>query len=63
MSSIENRKSEAVSVLRALPDLLVFLCMLVGVALGTVATQFTASLSKLEFVQVSHVNAPIAVLI
>ena len=37
--------------------------MLVGVALGKLAPQFTASLSKLEFVSGSHVNAPIAVLI
>ena len=41
----------------------VFLCMVVGVAFGKFAPQFTASLSKLEFVQGSHVNAPIAVLI
>ncbi len=41
----------------------VFLCMIVGVAFGKVAPQLTGSLSKLEFVQGSHVNAPIAVLI
>ena len=41
----------------------VFLCMVVGVAFGKLAPQLTADLSKLEFVQGSHVNAPIAVLI
>jgi len=41
----------------------VFLCMIVGVAFGKLAPQFTANLSKLEFVPGSHVNAPIAVLI
>ena len=41
----------------------VFLCMVVGVAFGKFAPQLTADLSKLEFVQGSHVNAPIAVLI
>jgi ACR3 family arsenite transporter len=41
----------------------VFLCMVVGVTFGKLAPQITASLSTLEFVQGSHVNAPIAVLI
>jgi arsenite transporter len=41
----------------------VFLCMVIGVAVGKFAPQLTSSLSKLEFVQGSHVNAPIAVLI
>jgi arsenite transporter len=41
----------------------VFLCMMVGVAFGKIAPQLTSSLSKVEFVQGSHVNAPIAVLI
>ena len=41
----------------------VFLCMVFGVAFGKFAPQFTASVSKLEFGQGSHVNAPIAVLI
>src|ERR1035437_6116059 len=41
----------------------VFLCMIVGVAFGKFAPGFTADLSKLEFGQGSHVNAPIAVLI
>jgi ACR3 family arsenite transporter len=41
----------------------VFLCMMVGVTFGKFAPQFTASLSRLEFGQGSHVNAPIAVLI
>ena len=41
----------------------VFLCMVVGVAFGKIAPGFTADLSKVEFVQGSHVNAPIAVLI
>jgi ACR3 family arsenite transporter len=41
----------------------VFLCMIVGVAFGKLAPHITADLSKLEFVQGSHVNAPIAVLI
>jgi ACR3 family arsenite transporter len=41
----------------------VFLCMMVGVAFGKLAPQLTANLSKLEFAQGSHVNAPIAVLI
>jgi len=41
----------------------VFLCMIVGVALGKSARGFTAFLSQLEFGRDSHVNAPIAVLI
>ncbi len=41
----------------------VCLCMAVGVAFGKLAPQFTASVSQLEFVSGSHVNAPIAVLI
>ena len=41
----------------------VFLCMVVGVAFGKCAPQLTVDLSKLEFIQGSHVNAPIAVLI
>jgi len=41
----------------------VFLCMIVGVALGKLAPAFTANLSKLEFGQGSQVNIPIAVLI
>jgi len=41
----------------------VFLCMIVGVALGKMAPHFTTDLSQLEFVSGSHVNAPIAVLI
>ncbi len=41
----------------------VFLCMVVGVAFGKIAPGITADLSQLEFVQGSHVNAPIAVLI
>jgi arsenite transporter len=41
----------------------VFLCMVVGVAAGKFAPQFTSNLSRLEFGQGSHVNAPIAVLI
>src|ERR1017187_10981332 len=41
----------------------VFLCMVVGVAFGKFAPGWTADLSKVEFVQGSHVNAPIAVLI
>ena len=41
----------------------VFLCMVVGVALGKIAPSLTTALSKVEFVHGSHVNAPIAVLI
>ena len=41
----------------------VFLCMVVGVAAGKFAPQFTTDVSRLEFGQGSHVNAPIAVLI
>ncbi len=41
----------------------VFLCMIVGVALGKLAPEFTDTLSKLEFGQGSQVNVPIAVLI
>src|ERR1043165_9667049 len=41
----------------------VFLCMIVGVALGKVLPGVTAALSKLEFGQGSQVNVPIAVLI
>ena len=41
----------------------VFLCMVIGVALGKLAPGVTASLSRLEFGRDSHVNVPIAVLI
>ncbi len=41
----------------------VFLCMIVGVALGKASPGMTAALSKLEFGQGSQVNVPIAVLI
>ena len=41
----------------------VFLCMVVGVAFGKLAPGFTETVSKVEFVSGSHVNAPIAVLI
>ena len=41
----------------------VFLCMIAGIALGKLLPGATSALSKLDFVQGSHVNAPIAVLI
>lgn len=41
----------------------VFVCMIVGVALGKLAPDFTAALSKLEFGKGSQVNVAIAVLI
>lgn len=41
----------------------VFVCMIVGVALGKLAPEFTTALSKLEFGQGSQVNVAIAVLI
>jgi ACR3 family arsenite transporter len=41
----------------------VFVCMIVGVALGKLAPNFTTALSKLEFGQGSQVNVAIAVLI
>ncbi|MEI9961668.1 MAG: ACR3 family arsenite efflux transporter [Limisphaerales bacterium] len=41
----------------------VFLCMIIGVAFGKLAPDFTTDLSNFEFVHGSHVNAPIAVLI
>ena len=41
----------------------VFLCMVVGVAFGKFAPGLTTNVSRLEFGQGSHVNAPIAVLI
>ncbi len=41
----------------------VFLCMVVGIATGKFAPGFTTTVSRLEFGQGSHVNAPIAVLI
>jgi arsenite transporter len=41
----------------------VFICMIVGVALGKLAPHFTTALSKLEFGQGSQVNVAIAVLI
>lgn len=40
-----------------------FLRMIAGVAVGKFAPQITAALGKLELVQGSNVNAPIAVLI
>jgi len=44
-------------------SLWVLACMVLGVALGTVAPAFTATLSSLEIVRGSQVNLPIAVLI
>ena len=41
----------------------VFLCMMVGIALGKLAPSLTSALSKLEFGHRSQVNIPIAVLI
>ncbi|MBI5688212.1 MAG: ACR3 family arsenite efflux transporter [Verrucomicrobia bacterium] len=41
----------------------VFLCMIVGVALGKLLPDVTAALSKLEFGQGSQVNVPIGVLL
>ncbi len=41
----------------------VFVCMIIGVTLGKLATDFTTALSKLEFGQGSQVNVAIAVLI
>ncbi len=41
----------------------VLVCMVVGVAFGKVLPDVTAALSKLEFGQGSHVNAPIGVLL
>ncbi|MFO1513002.1 MAG: ACR3 family arsenite efflux transporter [Verrucomicrobiota bacterium] len=41
----------------------VFICMIVGVALGKLAPDFTTALSRLEFGQGSQVNVAIAVLI
>ncbi len=68
MPELVHRKSEIVNPKRLAfferyLTVWVFLCMVVGVAFGKLAPQFTADLSKLEFVQGSHVNAPIAVLI
>ncbi len=68
MPELVNRKSEIVSPKRLAfferyLTVWVFLCMVVGVAFGKLTPGFTADLSKLEFVQGSHVNAPIAMLI
>jgi ACR3 family arsenite transporter len=41
----------------------VLICMMVGIGLGKLLPGVTASLSKLEFGEGSHVNVPIAVLI
>ena len=41
----------------------VFLCMIVGVALGSGAPGLTTALSELEFGRGSQVNIPIAILI
>ena len=41
----------------------VFLCMVIGVALGKLAPGFTAQLSQLQFGQGSQVNIPIGVLL
>jgi ACR3 family arsenite transporter len=41
----------------------VLLCMVAGIALGKVAPDLVQSISRIEFVKDSHVNAPIAVLI
>ena len=41
----------------------VFLCMIVGVALGQLLPGVTAALSRLEFGQGSQVNVPIGILL
>jgi ACR3 family arsenite transporter len=41
----------------------VFLCMIAGVMIGKLLPDFTATLSKMEFSQGSHVNIPIGVLL
>lgn len=41
----------------------VFLCMIVGVAVGALFPEVTTAIGKIEFLEGSHVNAPIAVLI
>ena len=41
----------------------VFLCMVIGIALGQLAPELTAQLSGFQFGRDSHVNVPIAVLI
>jgi ACR3 family arsenite transporter len=68
MSEIANRKSEIVNPKRLAfferyLTVWVFLCMIVGVALGKLAPDLTNSLSRMEFGQGSQVNIPIAILI
>ena len=41
----------------------VFLCMVVGVLIGTIAPDTVSMVSRLEFARGSHVNIPIAILI
>lgn len=67
-SEIVNRQSEIANPKRLAfferyLTLWVFLCMIVGVALGKFAPGLTTSLSKLEFGEGSQVNVAIAVLI
>jgi len=68
MPEIANRKSpianpKRLAFFERYLTLWVFLCMIVGVALGKLAPSLTASLSKLEFGQGSQVNAPIGILL
>jgi len=68
MAEIANRKSQIVNPRRLAfferyLTVWVFLCMVVGVALGKLAPDFTARLSRLQFGRGSQVNVPIGVLL
>lgn len=59
----ESSQPAAMSGFERYLSLWVLLCMLLGVLLGKLLPQFTASLRALEFGRASHINAVIAVLI
>ena len=69
LEGCNNMKSETATPIKRLAfferylTVWVLVCMVVGVAFGKLLPGFTADLSKLEFGQGSHVNAPIGVLI
>ena len=63
MNDLPTTQTKRLAFFERYLTLWVFLCMIVGVALGKLAPEFTTSLSKLEFGQGSQVNVPIAGLI
>ncbi|SPE59021.1 conserved membrane hypothetical protein [Verrucomicrobia bacterium] len=63
MSNQTNQSPRRLNFFERFLSMWVLICMVVGIGFGKLLPGVTASLSKLEFGQGSHVNVPIAVLI